>query len=213
MNTRKYMIIIKGEIKTPKISFFEHNDDKTKWNVKFDSEKVYTYDNKNVRCLEEPEVLNPNLYRISREGRNFFNIKAIYVFKDGDNCYWHICFGNGSERDYFGEELEIEKSCLKEKQAEEVFEYIKQIANLSELKNAETGEKILPKSFAKIEFIGKDIALAKYLNPSLLQTSKKSQEYIPIFPFGCNSSQYKAVKDAMENSFSVIQGPLGTGKT
>ena len=38
-------------------------------------------------------------------------------------------------------------------------------------------------------------------------------EYIPIFPFGCNNSQYKAVKSAMENQISVIQGPPGTGKT
>jgi superfamily I DNA and/or RNA helicase len=37
--------------------------------------------------------------------------------------------------------------------------------------------------------------------------------YIPIFPFGCNNSQYKAVKNAMENQISVIQGPPGTGKT
>ena len=34
-----------------------------------------------------------------------------------------------------------------------------------------------------------------------------------IFPFGCNNSQYKAVKRAMENQISVIQGPPGTGKT
>lgn len=213
MNTKRYMIIIKGEIKTPEISFCQYSNDNKKWNVKFNNGKVYTYNYLNVRRLEEPEVLNPNLYRISRAGRNFFDIKAIYVFKDGDNSYWHICFGDGSERDYIGEELEIEKSCLIEKQAGNILEYIKQIANLSELKSEQTGEKILPKSFDKINFIGDDIALAKYLNPSLLQTHKKSQEYIPIFPFGCNNSQYKAVKDAMENSFSVIQGPPGTGKT
>ena len=90
MNTKRYMIIIKGEIKTPEISFCEYNDDKTKWNIKFNNGKVYTYNYLNVRRLEEPEVLNPNLYRISREGRNFFNIKAIYVFKDRDissNCW------------------------------------------------------------------------------------------------------------------------------
>lgn len=213
MYTRKYMIIIKGKIKTSEISFCEYNNDNQKWNVKFNNGKIYTYNYLNVRRLKDPMVLNPNMYRISREGRIFFNIEAIYVFTDGDNCYWHICFRDGSERDYLYEEIDIEESCLNEEKEGKVFEYIKQIANLSELKNAETGEKILPKSFAKIEFIGKDIALAKYLNPSLLQTSKKSQEYIPIFPFGCNSSQYKAVKDAMENSFSVIQGPPGTGKT
>ena len=36
---------------------------------------------------------------------------------------------------------------------------------------------------------------------------------MPIFPFGCNASQYKAVKAALENKISVIQGPPGTGKT
>ena len=57
------------------------------------------------------------------------------------------------------------------------------------------------------------MALAKYLNPSSLQTGKVSKEYIPIFPFGCNNSQYNAVKRALENQISVIQGPPGTGKT
>lgn len=34
-----------------------------------------------------------------------------------------------------------------------------------------------------------------------------------IFPFGCNKSQYEAVRMALQNSISVIQGPPGTGKT
>ena len=61
--------------------------------------------------------------------------------------------------------------------------------------------------------MGSDVALAKYLNPSSLQGKRAGREYIPIFPFGCNNSQYKAVKNAMENQISVIQGPPGTGKT
>ena len=44
-------------------------------------------------------------------------------------------------------------------------------------------------------------------------TFNKKENYIPIFPFGCNNSQYQAVKKAMENQISVIQGPPGTGKT
>lgn len=34
-----------------------------------------------------------------------------------------------------------------------------------------------------------------------------------IFPFGCNSSQYIAVENAINNKISVIEGPPGTGKT
>lgn len=51
------------------------------------------------------------------------------------------------------------------------------------------------------------------MNPSSLKGKRIGREYIPIFPFGCNNSQYKAVKNAMENQISVIQGPPGTGKT
>ena len=118
-----------------------------------------------------------------------------------------------AERDYPESGLKIVESCLSQKQAGNVFEYMKQIAVLSDIRNEETGEKILAKRFEKISFVGDDVALAKYLNPSLLQQNRIGREYIPLFPFGCNNSQYEAVKNAMENQISVIQGPPGTGKT
>src|SRR3712207_8422825 len=67
--------------------------------------------------------------------------------------------------------------------------------------------------FEKLFFIRREVALATYLDPSLLQTKKSNHSYVPIFPFGCNNSQYDAVKNAMENQISIIQGPPGTGKT
>lgn len=213
MNTKCYMVIIKGEIKTSEIMSCVYNRDTQKWDVKFNNGKRYPYGSSNVEMLTNPTVLNHNMYRISREGREFFDIKAIYVFKSASESYWHICFGDGSERDYRQSDLHILKSCLSQPQSANVFEYIKQIAGLSDIRNEETGEKLLAKSFEKISFIGNDVALAKYLNPSSLNAGKTGGEYIPIFPFGCNNSQYQAVKNAMENQISVIQGPPGTGKT
>ena len=213
MNTRYYMVIIKGEIKTSEIMSCGYNRNTQKWDVKFNNGKTYSYAYLNVEKLTDPEVLNPNMYRISREGREFFDVNAIYVFRSGRESYWHICFGDGSERDYRRNDLHIIESCLAQSQSSNVFEYIKQIAGLSNLKNEETGEKLLSKKFDKISFVGSDVALAKYLNPSSLQGKRTEREYIPIFPFGCNNSQYKAVKNAMENQISVIQGPPGTGKT
>ena len=90
------------------------------------------------------------MYRISREGREFFDLNAIYVFRSGSESYWHICFGDGSERDYRRNDLHIIESCLTQSQSSNVFEYIKQIAGLSNLKNEETGEKLLSKRFDKI---------------------------------------------------------------
>jgi len=207
------MVIIKGEIKTSEIVACTYNRNTQKWDVKFNNGKTYSYGHLNVEKLTDPVVLNPNLYRISREGQEFFGITAIYVFRSAHDSYWHICFGDGSERDYCQNELNIVESCLSQSQSAYVFEYIKRIAGLSDIKNEETGEKLLAKRFEKISFVGNDVALAKYLDPSSLQAGKMRREYIPIFPFGCNNSQYKAVKNAMENQISVIQGPPGTGKT
>ena len=213
MNTRYYMVIIKGEIKTSQIMSCVYNRNTQKWDVKFNNGKTYSYAYSNVEKLTEPYGLNPNMYRISRGGREFFHIKAIYVFRSTYESYWHVCFDDGSERDYRRSDLHIIESCLSESQSSNVFEYIKQIAGLSNIRNEETGEKLLSKRFDKISFVGNDVALAKYLNPSSLQEKRTGCEYIPIFPFGCNNSQYKAVKNAMENQISVIQGPPGTGKT
>lgn len=213
MNTRYYMVIIKGEIKTSEIMSCVYNGNTKKWDVKFNSGKTYSYAYLNVEKLADPVVLNPNIYRISRAGREFFDITGISVFRNAHGSYWHICFGDGSERDYHQNDLHIVESCLCQGQSAHVFDYIKQIAGLSDIRNEETGERLLAKRFEKISFIGHDAALAKYLNPSSLQVNKIRKEYIPIFPFGCNNSQYEAVKRAMENQISVIQGPPGTGKT
>ena len=213
MNTRKYMIIVKDEIKTSEILRCEYNSNTTKWDVIFKNGREFSYNYRNVKMIKNPIVLNPKMYRISREGRDLFNIDAIYVFRSENDFYWHICFNDGSERDYKQEDIKLVESCLNQKQSANVFEYIKQIASLSEIKNKDSGEKILEKRFEQVDFIGKETVLAKYLNPPPEHTSDKRSEYVPIFPFGCNNSQYKAVKNAMENQISVIQGPPGTGKT
>lgn len=213
MNARYNMIIIKGEIKTREVVSCRYNRDTKKWDVEFNNGKKYSYSYLNVQKLKDPQILNPKMYRISKDGLEFHDIMAIYVFKGKHESYWHICFKNGSTKDYCQSDLDIDESCFNQKESVDVFEYLKQIATLNNIKNEETNEKLLLKQFEKISFISKKIALAKYLRPSLLKNKKSKYEYTPIFPFGCNNSQYKAVKNAMENQISVIQGPPGTGKT
>ena len=41
-----------------------------------------------------------------------------------------------------------------------MFAYIKQIVGLRDIKNEETGERLLAKQFEKISFVGKDVALS-----------------------------------------------------
>lgn len=213
MNTKKDMIIIKGEIKTSQIRFCKYNSHTRKMEVEFNSGKTYSYAFDNVQWLKDPKVLNPSLYRIKCGEQELFGIESIYVFYSGHNSYWHICFENGKERDYSKNELEITESCLSQQEASGVFAYLKELSGLSDIKSERSGHKMLQQKYEKLSFVGEDVALAKYLVPSAALHHKRTEEYVPIFPFGCNNSQYRAVKNAMENQISVIQGPPGTGKT
>lgn len=213
MDMRYTMLIIKGEIKTSEIKFCNYNEETQKWDIKFNNEKVYSYAPSSVECLENPQTLSSDLYRISHHGKIFTGMEVIYVFHGKEEEYWRIGFEKGMVREYKKSDLEIVESCLSQKKSQNVFTYIKEIAGLSDIKSKRTGEKLLAKKFKKISSIGEDTALAKYLDPSKLKKDGRKEEYVPIFPFGCNNSQYKAVKAAMENQISVIQGPPGTGKT
>lgn len=212
MNTTKYMIIIKGEIKTRDVKYLEQDDASHKMNVTFNNRKTYSYTLDNVEFLENPKFLDPRKYHLSKDGKNFFSVEAIYEFVGKNATYIHVCFKNNVERDYYKSQLDIQESYLNKKDAANVFDYIKETSKLSNLKNESNGEQLLPKKFKKISFLRSDVALTKYLNPKSLKESIDG-EYMPIFPFGCNNSQYVAVKRAMENQISVIQGPPGTGKT
>ena len=90
MDTRYYMIIIKGEIKTTEVMSCVYNTETHKWNVKFNNGKSYPYAYMNVEKLTKPDVLNPKSYRISREGREFFDIDAISVFRGRQESYRQI---------------------------------------------------------------------------------------------------------------------------
>ena len=92
MDTKEFMVIIKGQIKTSEIMSCVFNKDAQKWEVKFKNGKTYVYACTNVEKLTEPQILNPDMYHISREGRKFYDIASIYVFRSEMEIYWHIFF-------------------------------------------------------------------------------------------------------------------------
>lgn len=49
MNARKYMIIIKGEIKTSEVRFYKYNSVTKKMDVEFINEEKYPYTYLNVK--------------------------------------------------------------------------------------------------------------------------------------------------------------------
>lgn len=205
------MIVANGRIITEDITELKYNAITQKYEVTFKNQKTYSYNSENIHWLKDPVVLDPLNYHISHNGISLWGIRAIYVFTDINQRYWHICFENGSARDYSEDDLQIEKSVLDDETAKNVLDYLKRSAELCKLK-AETGEKLLPIQYAGIDFIDETSVLAYYLNPTLYTAALAKPTHL-IFPFGCNASQFKAVKNALENKLSVIEGPPGTGKT
>ena len=112
---------------------------------------------------------------------------------------------------YKKENVKIVRNVVVEKGAGTVFDYLKDVASLCGITN-ESGENVLVKNYDRLRIVNHESALAFYLDPKKLECRGK-RTASPIFPFGCNNSQFKAVKAALENRLSVIQGPPGTGKT
>lgn len=211
MDERKHLIFLHGENKTKEIQMCKYNPHTQRYEVTFSSGKTYPYGYASVTWYREPQVLDPACYQVISRGKLFSNIQSIFSFRNGREEYWHIVFSNGVGRTYDRNELEIIISCLEESASKDCLAYLRKLAAINELKS-EDGEVLLKKQYENLTFVGKDTALAIYLNPEEHPIQSRSYNTI-IFPFGGNASQFKAVRNALSNQMSVIQGPPGTGKT
>ena len=125
---------------------------------------------------------------------------------------WNIEFtGSRHTFSYKKENVKVIKNCLRETQSAAVFDFLLQMAELSNIKN-DDGQNLLVKKLEKSRFVNDESVLAVYLNPQKKNKEAAIINFL-IFPFGCNRSQFKAVRTALRNQLSIIQGPPGTGKT
>ena len=212
MDANKMMIIAKGRPISSNIVSYEFNSLTNQYDITFKNGKSYHYNAQNVSFLHDPDCLDPQGYRIRHRGKLLENITAIYAFKDAGTEYWRICYSAGNEYDYCIDELEIDKSVLESDGAKQTFAYLKEVAD-NVGPNTEDGIAILAKQYERIDFISSETAASVYLNPNEFQSDTDLDLSTLIFPFGCNESQYQAVRNALANRISVIEGPPGTGKT
>lgn len=212
MDTRNNMLIAKGQIITFDVKDCLLNPETNKWDITFSNGKEYHYSLNSVVWLKSPKSLDPTAYQIRFRKRELRDVESIFVFTHETDEFWHICFSGGAEKSYDRKELEIKHSCLENADTRRVFDYLRQIAGQVSVRT-EDDTAILQKQYEKIQFLSDDSAVAVYLNPAEYESSSGLQVDAPIFPFGCNKSQYEAVKNALANRISVIEGPPGTGKT
>ena len=205
-------IIIKGQPKALQIERFQMGNNGV-YDVKFkSSSRTYHYRYNDVVWLKDA-VWHDHLHcKVYIGGREQHNVEDIRSFQHGDQTHWRIAFSNGFVQDYLHGNIQVVESCLADDIANNAFEFLKRIAQVNELGKDEEHGGILPALYEKIDFIDKELTAAPYLNPKEYHVKKHRVSDL-IFPFGCNSSQEKAVRCAFENQISVIQGPPGTGKT
>ena len=205
-------IIIKGQPKALQIEQFRMGDNGV-YDVKFKSSpRTYHYRYSDVVWLKDA-VWHDHLHcKVYIGGREQHNVEDIRSFQHGEQTHWRITFNNGYVQDYLHGSIQVVESCLADDIANNAFEFLKRIAQVNELGKDEEHGGILPALYEKIDFIDKELTAAPYLNPNEYHVKKHRVSDL-IFPFGCNSSQEKAVTAAFENQISVIQGPPGTGKT
>ena len=176
------------------------------------SPRTYHYRYSDVVWLKDA-VWHDHLHcKVYIAGREQHNVEDIRSFQHGEQTHWRITFNNGYVQDYLHGSIQVVESCLADDIANNAFEFLKRIAQVNEQGKDEEHGGILPALYEKIDFIDKELAAAPYLNPNEYDVKRHRVSDL-IFPFGCNSSQEKAVTAAFENQISVIQGPPGTGKT
>ena len=207
MNLKKEMLIIDEKIVTSNVSFCEFNVNTNTYRVKYKNcNKVYNYSATRLKLLNDPTIINLNDYMFYSNNKKLQNIKEVYEFTSHNHSYYHVAFNNNSYTYYKYNELKkVSKNC------DNVIEYMKKVSKFTSL-STEDGKKLLYEQMKKINLNDLNTALAKYLKLSNKLTKENSIETL-IFPFGCNSSQYEAVENAIYNKISVIEGPPGTGKT
>lgn len=212
MNLENHIIIINGVDKTYQVDSIRL--DGHQYAIKFqNSEKIYSYSTNNVLWLTNPLPLNISDCYIYVNGRQVNNVKSIHLFSSNDERYYAIIYGSDFIRHYSENEIDIRRSCLTGK-AIGVFDYLRMCAGINTLGinvDGKLSEGILTSIYSKINFLDETTAAAVYLHPELGVSHRKIGNL--LFPFGCNASQERAVKEAISNQISVIQGPPGTGKT
>ena len=206
MDLKKEMIIIDGKFRND-ISSCYFSDQNNNYIIRYNnSNKPYFFSKARCKYLTNPTLIKLDDYNFYVSDVLLENVKEIYEFNCLGDCYYRVFFKNNNYIDFKSNEFKkINKDSYN------IIKYMKAVSNITSL-STENGNKLLRKQMDKVKIDNLDMALVNYLKMSCDLTKPNNVETL-IFPFGCNSSQYEAVENAIYNKISVVEGPPGTGKT
>lgn len=194
---------------------FGYDDKRGQYYVRFPKgKKLLHYNPDKVDIAKLSRQLDFPMRVIRKEdGFVFHDVLGVRVFVGRENSAYRVLFENGKAKNYPADSLYIEEH-IDDKHSIDVWEYLNEVAkyNVILIDDKEENNVSLADKYRKVKFIAKSSLLESYLNVDAYDNDAGSPS-APIFPFGCNRSQYKAVRNALEHKLSVIQGPPGTGKT
>ena len=177
-------------------------------------ENIDDYDLNKLIIYKDPVDITGDRFVTTRA---LTHVKKALDFKE----YIKIFFENGTSRIYKKDNIKIEKTLLNSRENKQIFNYFKELSNVitvDDIKHDEglrgKNDKILKKAYEKLTFISEESVLKNYISgeKEFISDMDFSDNNI-IFPFSFNSSQEKALENALSNKISVIEGPPGTGKT
>ena len=202
------LVFIRGEYKTD-VTEIRFYPEKQKYLVDFGKGKKYPYNKENCAIVAGDiiEVTDDSVVYVN--GTKLETYDSIYKFRFDNKDYFKVYIGDDDCIICTKKDFEIRKSVLLQKEAGDVFEYLKELSGLNELGD---DTSILQGYAESITEVTKERLLSKYLTRNS-SFDKDSKQQCLIFPFGCNNSQMEAVEKALSHSMSVIEGPPGTGKT
>ena len=119
-------------------------------------------------------------------------------------------YSNKTPESYAKNLVSFEGSCLNKPDAKACFEYFKIIAGLNQIREKDIEKSFLGREYDRIEKVNENSVLGLYMMQKTLP--KKQSNNMPIFPFGFNLSQKIATENAMNETISIIEGPLAQAK-
>ena len=214
LENKQTLIFIKQKNRTDDVLSIKPGID-GKIKVRYTNNKEYSYNKEDVEEYQFLEKLPVENYKFSRSGYGAYNnVISVEKYSYLEKNKIKVCFEHGKNVILNQENFKIEQSALFEKKANDVFEYLKKLANLNNIKS-DDGSSLLGKNYERVTFVSQQSVLHRFLSASStkVESESKSDDQSLIFPFGCNNSQLIATERALKNQISFIEGPPGTGKT
>ncbi|MEJ8305902.1 AAA domain-containing protein [Saccharibacillus sacchari] len=210
MEEEQYLVIVDGQDKTIEILSCKSVGRNLQIIYKSNTKKSFNYPSARAIMLESPNIIE------IEENQTVYmqNIRTVGVKRVMDfQSHVRFVFEDNSRQVHVAKGLEIKKKEASTNAIEHTVRYWQTIAEELRLPDSRGEEQsFLRKQMRHLNSINQESPLFTYLLKSPV-FSGSNEEYESIFPFRFNLSQYEAVKQALNSSISVIEGPPGTGKT